>query len=75
MKERQCVDHYSVGTMQLNVNFPNDEISCENCEFCQVERYRAKCLLRHEAIIPLGCIGSIPYDCPLSFDFERGAKK
>lgn len=70
-KDRQAVTRYTEGKMNLTVFFPNDEVSCENCEFCQVERYRAKCMLKHGAIIPLDCIQSIPYDCPLIFDYER----
>lgn len=70
-KERQAISHYTKGTMPLTVFFPNDDIKCENCEFCQVERYRAKCLLKHGAIIPLEYLDSIPYDCPLTFDFEK----
>lgn len=70
-KERQAVTYYTKGLATVVVNFPNDEVSCENCEFCQVERYRARCELRHGAIIPLDCLQSIPYDCPLIFDKEE----
>lgn len=70
-KERQAVTHYTKGYAQIVVNFPNEEISCENCDYCLVERYRAKCKLRRDAIIPLEYLDSIPYDCPLTFDFEK----
>lgn len=70
-KERQAVTHYTKGKAEITVFFPNDEVSCENCDFCLVERYRAKCKLQRERIIPLTCLDSIPFDCPLTFDFEK----
>lgn len=70
-KDRQGVTHYTKGYAQIVVNFPNGEETCQNCEYCLVERYRAKCKLRHDAIIPLDCLDAIPFDCPLEFDFEK----
>jgi hypothetical protein len=61
---------YKCAKCEIRVYFPDGLENCANCEFCQVERYRARCLLRRSAIIPLEYLGTKPDECPLDFAEE-----
>lgn len=69
------VTHYTEGTVQLCVYFPNDEICCKNCKFLWDEKgivKRCRCRLLDDAIVPYeGIDFSILPDCPIHFEKEE----
>lgn len=73
MKIFRSVLHYTTGRTNIEVYFPEEEVACINCRFCQYEqgadRYFCRLLPeRPQIYTPRMCIEGF---CPLKFEGEE----
>lgn len=73
MKHNAGVQYYTTGTVELEIPFPEDKITCGNCRLCrfdEVFKYYYCGATRDRAMI-LHPFGGVCEGCPIRFDGQE----
>jgi len=72
MSVAKQIDFYTKGVASVEVNFPNDDVRCFNCEYCFTDNMkRERCRLMFDKLI--FDANSRHEDCPIKFKEEENA--